>query len=205
MSGYAPDTPFRDHEGDYGASSDMEDTSQTLWKRQGEVPRLPVPDLTNTFDMLLRSATPHCTSEKEAKELQEAIHDFLAPGGLGETLQGRLLKRRTQYPDSSWFINWWNDYAYLTYRETVVWNVTYALQFADERPKMMRQTNRAARFTRHALDFWLDVSLGRLAPNTTKKGAPMSSTQFRYMFNSCRMPREKKDFAAHMIPQGIPM
>ena len=71
MSGYAPDTPFRDHEGDYGASSDMEDTSQTLWKRQGEVPRLPVPDLTNTFDMLLRSATPHCTSEKEAKELQE--------------------------------------------------------------------------------------------------------------------------------------
>jgi hypothetical protein len=119
LAGYER-THFRDHHAAYETGADMEPVTQPLYARQAEVPRLPVPPLADTASMFLRSARPHVTAEEFATT-EKLMADFLKEGGLGQQLQQRLMQRKEDKPNTSWFNEWWNDVAYLTYRDTVVW------------------------------------------------------------------------------------
>jgi hypothetical protein len=58
------------------------------------------------------------------------VVDF-AMNGEGDKLQERLQKRAKQRSDSSWLVEWWNDAAYLTDPEPLVFFVSYFYAFKD--------------------------------------------------------------------------
>ena len=82
----------------------------------------------------------------------------------------------------------------------VVYNVSYYLQFKNEHANAMASpTRRAARFVHHSLGFRDLVVSGRLEPDMRKK-VPMSNSQWKYLFNACRMPGKKMDYVRTYAP-----
>lgn len=80
---------YRDHGPDFLDGEDMEDPSTKLYGLQNQVPRLPVPDLNETFELFLNSVKPHVTQD-EFKETMRKVYDF-KNNGLAEKCQDRLL------------------------------------------------------------------------------------------------------------------
>jgi len=191
---------FRDHGAAFETSADMEDNSKPLFAFQPKVERLPVPSLEHTKELFLRSVRPHVSSSEFAETTRKA-EEFFKPGGLAQELQQRLINRKDSLPNTSWFIEWWNNWAYLGYRDSVVWNVSYYLQFADEFGEaMICPRRRAARFVSHLLVFREQVVNSTLSPDMNK-GKAMSNTQYKYMFNTCRMPGKDLDFVRTYNPK----
>mmetsp|Transcript_11703 Transcript_11703/g.13575 ORF Transcript_11703/g.13575 Transcript_11703/m.13575 type:complete len:636 (-) Transcript_11703:142-2049(-) len=191
---------FRDHGVDYAASSDMEPDSLPLYAMQKDVDRLPVPKLKDSIELYLSSVIPHLSAQ-ELENTKRAAADFVKPGGLGETLQKRLEDRAASKPNTSWLQEWWNEYAYLAYRDSVVYNVSYYLQFADECIAAMADpARRAARFVSHGLKFRDLLVTGQLPRDMKKGNKPMSNTQWKYLFNCCRMPGDGCDFNRTYAP-----
>ena len=60
-----------------------------MLRHQHELPRLPVPDLKHTLDLLLQSCRPLADSETEFKTTEAKVAEFLAHQG--PILQERLL------------------------------------------------------------------------------------------------------------------
>lgn len=58
-----------------------------------ELPKLPVPPLQQTLATYLR-CMQHLVPEEQFKRSQAIVQRFGAPGGLGETLQQKLLERQ---------------------------------------------------------------------------------------------------------------
>mmetsp|Transcript_11984 Transcript_11984/g.19507 ORF Transcript_11984/g.19507 Transcript_11984/m.19507 type:complete len:633 (-) Transcript_11984:1471-3369(-) len=181
---------YRDHGPDFADSLDMENAGSRLYGRQGQVPRLPVPPLEHTMGIFLESVKPLVTAE-EFVETKRKVDEFVK-SGQAEILQNRLKELDAKRSNSSWFIKAWNELAYLGYRDSVVWNVSYFLQLKDEPAFAMSPTRRAARFVYHSLFFRELVVSGDLDPDMRKK-VPMSNSQYKYMFNACRMPGDGMD------------
>ena len=191
--------PFRDHGADLRDGQDLEPDHKPLYALQSAVPRLPLPRLTETFDTLLKSVQP-LLSEAEFAELEQKLAEFGKPCGLAHRLQQRLQALQTARPDSSWLSEMWNDCAYLAYRDAVVWNVSYYLQFKDEGEwSMCSPIHRAARFVSHALSFREHLISGDLSPDMNR-GRPMCMSQYKFLFNACRIPGKKKDFVRTYAP-----
>lgn len=58
-----------------------------------ELPKLPVPPLQQTLATYLR-CVQHLVPEEQFRRSQAIVQQFGAPGGLGETLQQKLLERQ---------------------------------------------------------------------------------------------------------------
>ena len=56
------------------------------------LPKLPVPDLSQSLEKYLRCIMP-IVSEEDYKKTEAAVRDFAKQGGVGEQLQQILLKR----------------------------------------------------------------------------------------------------------------
>jgi hypothetical protein len=94
-----------------------------LFNHQSQLPKLPVPSLAETCSKFIETAKPLAT-EQELKQCVKAIEELQKPGSLGPVLQQRLQKRAELEP-KGWFADWWLDYAYMGYRDSVVINVNY--------------------------------------------------------------------------------
>lgn len=115
------------------------------------LPRLPVPSLEETCAKYLKTLRP-IVSEEAYETSVKAVKKFLEPNSFGRVLQERLLQRAEEKKQTSWLIDWWNDYAYLGYRDSVVINVNYFFQFVDD-SKYRSQVDRAASIIKGALAF----------------------------------------------------
>lgn len=164
---------------------------------------LQVPDLNQSLQLFLKSARPHVTAE-EFEKTKKCVEEMAAPNSFARELHSRLLNRAEECKkkNTSWFIDWWNQWAYLTYRDSVVHNVTYQLLFKDEcTQQMANPTRRAARFVHHALGYRQMVVNGTLTPDgDAKTGLPWENSQHKYVFNCCRMPRENADISRTYAP-----
>ncbi|KAE9398548.1 carnitine acetyl transferase [Gymnopus androsaceus JB14] len=91
---------------------------------------------------------------------------------LGPELQSRLI---------TWLERWWDDGAYLGYRDSV--------NGFDDHPSHLRQTPaaRAAALARGAMLFRKELKLGKVKPDGTKEG-PFCMDTYRWMFDCCRIP-----------------
>jgi carnitine O-acetyltransferase len=208
LPGYPNGALFRVHNGNYSEAVDMEDPKTPLFANANKVPHLPVPDLEATLQMFLKSTRPHVTPQ-EYKKTEAAVAEILAPNSFGRELHKRLLARAEECNkkrNTSWFIDWWNQWAYLAYRDSVVWNVSYELLFKDECASAMRNyTRRAARFMHHALAYRQRVMNGTLPPDRDPKtGLPWENSQHKYVFNCCRMPQPKSDVSRTYAPDLFP-
>ena len=166
---------------------------------QDKLPRLPVPELSDTFTRLRRSLKPLAHSEDEMKVTEMKIAEF--EGGLAKELHQRLVKR--QQETEHWLEEWWDAGAYMGYRDSVVVNVSYFYGFDAHPPQYPRgSAHRAAALTRAILLFRQAYRTGALKPEGTKEG-PICMDTYRWMFDCCRIPgQEGLDWSVTYAKEG---
>ena len=183
--------------GDYRADAALlEDVNRPLYCEQANLPRLPVPSLQETIDTFLPTALPFCKDEQERNSLLEAAQSFpfqAAP------LQARLLQRQMENQDSSWLQEWWNKIGYLQYRSSNVIHASYFFRLGED-PVATSMAQRGAAILQTAARFSQGIQDGgSRSPDRVpqrKHGAspiPLCSSQYKYIFSSCRIPREEED------------
>ncbi|KAK4999127.1 Carnitine O-acetyltransferase mitochondrial, partial [Elasticomyces elasticus] len=169
-----------------------EDNSKgPMLRYEDSLPKLPVPTLQETAQRYLKSVHP-LLNKSEYDDTKKAVDSFLAPGGQGETLQKRLLARREDPKMKNWIYEWWNDAAYLTYRDPVIPYVSYFYSHRDDR-RRRDPAKRAASITTAVLEFKKQVDAGTLEPEYMKK-LPVSMSSYEWMFNCARIPAKPADY-----------
>lgn len=114
------------------------------------LPRLPVPTLSSTTAKYLESVQPHLTKDEYART-EKLVLEFAA-SPLAKELQSRLAQRAADPNTVSWLIDWWNDAAYMGYRDPVVVYVSYFFIHVDG-PAGITPAARAASLLRAMLFF----------------------------------------------------
>src|SRR2546423_3363729 len=176
-----------------------EDLSKGAMLRfEDSLPRLPVPTLEETSARYLKSIHPLLTKDEYAAS-EKAVAEFQKEGGLGQTLQKRLLARRDDPKHKSWIYEWWNDVAYLSCRDPVVPYVSYFYSFRDDR-RRRNPAKRAAAITTAALEFKRQVDERSLEPEYMRT-LPMSIITYEFMFNTSRVAAEPADYPIQFDPK----
>ena len=155
---------------------------------EDSLPKLPIPTLEETSKRYLKSVHP-LLSQLEYANTQKAVEEFVKPGSVGEQLQKRLEERRGQH--KNWLYEWWNEAAYLAYRDPIVPYVSYFYSHRDDR-RRRDPAKRAAALTSAALDFKTKLDNGTLEPEYMRR-LPISMESYRWMFNACRIPAKPSD------------
>jgi carnitine O-acetyltransferase len=168
-----------------------------MLRYQSNLPKLPVPDLNETLQKYLNSVRP-LVSDEEFKRTMQAAKEFAAPGGLGQELQKRLLARANDPSIVNWMEEWWNDQAYMGYRDPVVVYVSYFFAYKDDKHRKL-PAQRAAAITTAALEFKKLVVENKLEPEYAK-GEPLCMDSYKYMFNNCRVANKPSDIATIFDP-----
>ncbi|KZT67345.1 acyltransferase ChoActase/COT/CPT [Daedalea quercina L-15889] len=170
----------------------------TTFAAQAKLPRLPVPPLKDTLDILKESLRPIAWDETEFATSVRKVDEFAR--GPAEELQRRLTERQAK--TEHWLEEWWDDGAYLTYRDSVCINVSYFYGF-DAHPVHLPQTalHRAASIVRAGMLFRQQYKLGKLPPEATKEG-PICVDTYRWMFDCCRVPGQPADWSVTYAREG---
>ena len=158
---------------------------------EDSLPRLPVPTLDETAKRYLKSVHP-LLSATEYKQTEKAVQEFVKPGAFGHTLQKRLEERREDPKHRNWLSEWWNNAAYLGYRDPICPYVSYFYSHRDDR-KRRDPAKRAAAISTGVLEFKKMVDEASLEPEYMKK-LPMAMSSYEWMFNACRIPARPADF-----------
>ena len=176
-----------------------EDSSKgPMLRFENSLPRLPVPSLEETLKRYLKSVHPLLT-KPEYEQTEKAVQEFIKPGSIGEQLQKRLQGRRDDPKHRNWIYEWWNDAAYLTYRDPVVPYVSYFYSHRDDR-RRRNPAKRAAAITSAVLEFKKQADGGTLEPEYMRK-LPISMDSYQWMFNACRIPAKIADHPVKYDPQ----
>lgn len=155
------------------------------------LPRLPVPTLEETAARYLKTLHP-LLSKAEFESSTKAVEEFIKSGGIGRKLQEKLIARREDPKHENWIYEWWNDAAYLSYRDPVVPYVSYFYSHRDDR-RRRNPAKRAAAITTAALDFKRQVDTKSLEPEYMKK-LPLAMSSYEWMFNCSRIPAKPADY-----------
>ena len=158
---------------------------------EDSLPRLPVPTLEETAKRYLKSVHP-LLSSSEFEITEKAVKDFIKPGSIGQELQRRLQARREDPRHRNWIYEWWNDTAYLSYRDPIVPYVSYFYSHRDDR-RRRNPAQRAAAITSAVLEFKTQVDNRSLEPEYMRR-LPISMESYQWMFNACRVPGVKVDY-----------
>lgn len=199
-------------------------SSNETFSQQNSLPILPLPDLEKTIDKYLETVRPFI-SEESFHNTANLATDF--KNGIGSTLQERLKKRHEmtlkkapwvpQYSSlfdrkkvthngesqgndqikSNWLIDWWNEYSYLRFRESIVLNVSFFFVFDYT---VSEPIKRASTIIHYALDFKEKFLNRRLDPGYIRK-TPQCMMQYHFLFNSCRIPSKEKDYVEVFDPK----
>ena len=95
----------------------------TSFGGQSSLQRLPLPELSSTLQKLKRSMKALAWDEEEYRTSETKVDDLV--DGLGPELQRRLEQRREEPGRDHWLEEWWDEGAYLSYRDSVMINVSY--------------------------------------------------------------------------------
>jgi carnitine O-acetyltransferase len=177
-----------------------EDASKgPMLRFEDSLPKLPVPTLEETAARYLKSVHP-LLSSSEFQSTTEAVKEFVKPGGIGSKLQEKLVARRNDPKHKNWLYDWWNEAAYLAYRDPVVPYVSYFYSHRDDR-RRRDPAKRAAAISTATLEFKKQVDQGTLEPEYMKK-LPISMESYKWMFNCTRIPAKPADYPVKFPAQG---
>ncbi|KAI3331337.1 acyltransferase ChoActase/COT/CPT [Ustulina deusta] len=165
---------------------------------QESLPRLPVPTLEETAARYVKSIHA-LLSPVEFAASKKAVDEFIRPGGVGEKLQKKLIAKREDPETKNWIYEWWNDAAYLSYRDPVVPYVSYFYSHRDDR-RRRNPAKRAAAITTAALEFKKQVDTGTLEPEYMKK-LPICMDSYKWMFNASRVAAKPADYPVKFEPK----
>ncbi|KAK8128204.1 carnitine O-acetyltransferase [Apiospora sp. TS-2023a] len=158
---------------------------------QDSLPRLPVPTLEETSARYIKSLHPLLSADELANS-KKAVEEFVKPGGVGHKLQEKLVAKREDPNVRNWIYEWWNEAAYLAYRDPVVPYVSYFYSHRDDR-RRRNPAKRAAAITTAALEFKKQVDSGTLEPEYMKK-LPICMDSYKWMFNASRVAAKPADY-----------
>ncbi|KAI0333740.1 acyltransferase ChoActase/COT/CPT [Cubamyces sp. BRFM 1775] len=167
-----------------------------MLRYEASLPRLPVPPLSSTAAKYLETVEPHLTKEQFAKT-QAAVQAFLA-SDQAKVLQERLQARAADPKVKNWLAEWWNETAYMAYRDPVVVFVSYFYVHVDDKMRPS-QAKRAAQLLKATLPFRQLVESGQLEPEKVR-GAPLAMSSYEWLFHSCRYPTKPSDTAKKFDP-----
>ncbi|KAM9132628.1 choline O-acetyltransferase [Pangshura tecta] len=158
------------------------------------LPKLPVPPLQQTLHMYLQ-CMKHLIPEEQFRKTKAIVEQFGVAGGLGESLQQKLLDRREK--TGNWVFNYWLDDMYLNNRLALPVNSSPAIIFARQHFKDVNDQLRfAANLISGVLDYKalldanavpVDFARGQLS------GHPLCMKQYYGLFSSYRLPGHTKD------------
>lgn len=165
-----------------------------LFKYQSQLPKLPVPSLEETATKYLKTVEPFLNKEQLAATKQK-VENFIQPGGAGEALQARLNDFASG--KDNWLAEFWDDYAYMSYRDPVVPYVSYFFSHKDVNNVIGNdQLLKASLIAYYTIEFQEKVLDESLDPEVIK-GNPYCMNAFKYMFNNSRVPAEGSDITQH--------
>ncbi|KAG8878745.1 Carnitine O-acetyltransferase mitochondrial [Tulasnella sp. 332] len=174
----------------------VDPTVGPMLQYERSLPHLPVPTLESTTAKYLESVEPLVTTE-EFQETKKAVHSFVT-SDLGKELQQRLLGRAAEPGRASWISDWWNDAAYMGYRDPVVVFVSYFYVYLDD-PFRRDPARRSASLIKALLSFRELVESQQLAPEMIRS-MPLAMSSYKWLFNSCRYPVKPSDTARKFDP-----
>jgi len=128
----------------------VDPTAGKMLQFQESLPRLPVPALSSTVHKYLETIRPLVTDAEYAKS-QATAQEFLN-SPLAAELQKRLEARAADPSIKNWLSDWWNDVAYMSYRDPVVVYVSYFYVHLDD-PRRRDPAKRAASLIKAMLPF----------------------------------------------------
>lgn len=128
----------------------VDPSAPPMLRYQASLPTLPVPTLQSTCSKYLETVQPLLTPEAFART-QNVVDKFLASPQAAQ-LQKRLQDRAAQPGTKNWLSDWWNDVAYMGYRDPVVVYVSYFFVHADDKFRK-DQAKRAASLVKAILPF----------------------------------------------------
>ncbi|GAA6058396.1 hypothetical protein JCM3770_002472 [Rhodotorula araucariae] len=180
-----------------------------LYRNQGagQLPRLPVPALSDTLARLARSCEPLAQDRTQFDALQAKLEAFARPGGVGDKLQRLLERSRDQPGVRNWLARDWDEQAYMAYRDSIVVNVSYYFGFdrfpqappGTENPPPADPAYVAASVAKAALEFRRLVVQGTLEPELNNPRDPaqgeLCNESYKWMWNACRIPASPSDYA----------
>lgn len=140
--------PRRSHPLPEGYVEDL--SAGPMLRFQASLPHLPVPPLASTVSKYLESVKPHL-SDAEYTTTQASAQAFLA-SPLAAELQRRLEARAADPALKNWLADWWNEVAYMAYRDPVVVFVSYFYVHLDD-PHRRDPAKRAASLLKAMLPF----------------------------------------------------
>ncbi|XP_022693330.1 carnitine O-acetyltransferase-like isoform X1 [Varroa jacobsoni] len=160
-------------------------TKGEMLSRQKELPPLPLPPLKETVDKYLHSVQPYLTPD-ELNVTKKLADEFVAPGGVGETLHKLLAKRAAK--EDNWLSGWWLKGAYLGYRNPVVVYSSPAMVMPRQEFRSPKdQLAYTASLIQAVLDFKAHIDNETMS--TEVQGtAPLDMMQYKNIFASCREP-----------------
>ncbi|KCV69647.1 hypothetical protein H696_04063 [Fonticula alba] len=182
------------------------------FKHQASLPPLPVPALEKTLQRVLINAEPfgldadgHDTAEMAA--LRRDVAQFLAPGGLGQRLQG-LLQAHAQAIDAkaaadpaqhkSWLEDWWLQYAYLIWRTPLPTTSNWFIIFPRHPASLGTADGRVCPIARASLVIrkgaeFVELLRREHVPIDSLREQPLCMNQIRSAFANCRIPGPGSD------------
>ncbi|KAG6826189.1 hypothetical protein H0H87_007715, partial [Tephrocybe sp. NHM501043] len=141
-----------------------------MLRYQASLPHLPVPALDSTLAKYLESVEPLLTPAQLAHTKATAAEFLSSPQAA--TLQARLQERAaSQQHGDNWLSEWWNDVAYMGYRDPVVVFVSYFFVHLAH-PSRTNGPGAAAQLVKAMLPFRALVESGALEPEKVR-GAPL--------------------------------
>ncbi|KAL8786443.1 MAG: hypothetical protein Q9213_002759 [Squamulea squamosa] len=154
------------------------------------LPTLPVPDLVESLTMYFESRR-FFLSDTAAADTSDAIDAFKQPGGLGETLQKRLLARSRDSDIDNWIAEPYSRKIYLDRRDPIHPSGTfYCGHILDD--VAFTQAEKAALLTTAALDFKRLIQLDAVQCDHIN-GELVSLDSLRWLFNAVREPGRRTD------------
>ncbi|XP_049646731.1 choline O-acetyltransferase [Suncus etruscus] len=158
------------------------------------LPKLPVPPLQQTLATYLRCMR-HLIPEEQFRKSQAIVQRFGASGGLGETLQQKLLER--QEKTVNWVSEYWLNDMYLNNRLALPVNSSPAIIFARQH---FQDTNDQLRFAANLISGVLSYKAlldSHSIPTDCAKGQlsgqPLCMKQYYGLFSSYRLPGHTQD------------
>jgi carnitine O-acetyltransferase len=148
-----------------------------MLRYEASLPRLPVPTLASTGAKYLETVKPHL-SQAQFSKTQGIVSDFLKSSHAAE-LQKRLEARAADPSIRNWLSDWWNDAAYMGYRDSVVVNVSYFYVHTEDK-RIKTGAKRAATLIKAMLPYRELVENQQLEPDKVK-GAPLSMESSKWL------------------------
>ena len=135
---------------DVPAGYAVDPSAGKMLRFEASLPKLPVPPLPSTAAKYLESVQPHLTPAEFAHT--RAVVQRFVESDQAKVLQERLQARAAEPGRKSWLSEWWNDVAYMGYRDPVVVYVSYYYVHKDD-VRRPGQAKRAAELLKATLSF----------------------------------------------------